>query len=252
MKINKLYFAFLVLLTATMVACSEYEDTVEPSPVVAAGNPAVRFYSDNSTLFEFESTDEFSFNLTVVRDNKETAIEVPISEIADTANIFNVPETLAFPAGVDTVSLTITLDDNTPLGKTCGLEIQFDEQFTNPYKVEYPYFKLETFIQPPCAENEVILNITFDGYASECTWEILDADQEVIESGGPWADGTVSATSKHCLEDGTYSFKIYDEYGDGLTYPETGAASLVFDGNEIVHVDGDFGASKSVSFTLGN
>ena len=29
-------------------------------------------------------------------------------------------------------------------------------------------------------------------------------------------------------------------------------ASLVFDGNEIVHIDGDFGASKSVSFTLGN
>ncbi|WP_430971780.1 hypothetical protein [Sunxiuqinia rutila] len=249
---NKLYIAFSLLLSVTMMACSEYEDTVDPSPVVAEGNPAVRFYSENSMLFKFEHTDELSLDLTVIRENKEEAIEVPITEVADTANIFNVPETLTFPAGEDTVSLTITLDDNAPLGVTCGLEIQFDEQYTNPYKVEYPYFKLETFIQPPCSENEVILNITFDGYASECTWEILDADDEVITSGGPWADGTVSATSKHCLEDGTYTFKIYDEYGDGLTYPETGAASLVFDGNEIVHIDGDFGDTGSASFTLGN
>lgn len=141
MKINKLYFAFLILLTATMVACSEYEDTVEPSPEVSADNPAVRFYSDNATLFEFEPTDELSFELTVVRDHGEEALEVPVTKLADEENVFNVPATVSFPAGVDTVKLTITLDDSTPIGVVYPFELSLDESLSNPYKIEYPFFK---------------------------------------------------------------------------------------------------------------
>lgn len=248
MKINKLYTVFFILAAALLVvACSEYEDTVVPSPTVSADNPAVRFYSENPTQFELDPND-LSFSLTVVRDNGTAAIEVPVNVVADTASIFNVPGTLSFPAGVDTVSLTITVNTSAPQGEDLGLEIAFDDQYTNPYKAEYPSFKTAIFIKPPCPFNEVILNLVFDDYASETSWDLKDNTDAVIASGGPWEDGAVAASEKFCLEDGTYTFTLYDGYGDGISAP--GSATITSNGTELVYIEGDFGTSKIETFTV--
>lgn len=249
MKINKLYIAFLILITATMVACEEYTDTVEPSPTVSADNPGVRFYSENLSEFELEP-DELSFSLTVIRDKGTGAIEVPLAVVADTAGIFDVPSSISFPASVDTVSITIAANENATKDLSYGLEIEIDdEQYTNPYKSEYPSFKTVVYLKPPCAFNEVTLILAFDDYASESTWELLDVSDEVIASGGPWADGDASASATFCLEDGTYTFTMYDSYGDGIAAP--GGATMTLNGEDLFTITGDFGTSKSETFTLG-
>lgn len=251
MRIKKLYIAFFILVAATMVACEEYKDTVEPSPTVSTDNPGVRFYSENPAEFVLEP-DGMSFSLTLVRDKGTGAIEVPLAVVADTAGIFDVPSSVSFAADVDTVIFTVTADENAPKDLSYGLEIEIDdEQYTNPYKAEYPFFKTAVFLKPPCAFNEVTLNLVFDGYASETTWELMDVSDEVIASGGPWADGEVSASATFCLEDGTYTFTIYDAYGDGLSYPANGSATMVLNGEELFSIVGNFGKSKSETFTLG-
>lgn len=249
MKFNKLHIVIFIIVATMLGACSEYEDTVVPSPTVSADNPAVRFYSENPTLFEL-TPEDLSFSLTVVRDNGTAAIEVPVAVIGDTANIFTVPATVSFPAGEDTTSLIVTVAPTAPQGEVLDLEVAVDEEYSNPYKAEYPWLKTTVFIEPPCAYNKVTLDFIFDDYASECTWELLNSNGEVIESGGPWEDGTPSASTDLCLEDGMYTFTVYDGYGDGLS---TGNISIIYNGEEIVSIAGsDYEESKSVTFSLGN
>jgi PKD repeat protein len=63
------------------------------------------------------------------------------------------------------------------------------------------------------SEAQVVL--TTDQYGEETSWDIADANGNVVASGsgyGASADYTIPA----CLADGCYTFTIYDSYGDGM------------------------------------
>ena len=57
------------------------------------------------------------------------------------------------------------------------------------------------------------LAIVCDGgsWQSEVSWDILDADGNVVATGGAPFSGTA------CLGDGCYTVNMYDSYGDGWT-----------------------------------
>ena len=67
-----------------------------------------------------------------------------------------------------------------------------------------------------CDANELTLELVFDGYADETSWDIADAAGNIIASGGDYAYGTASATETACLADGIYTFTMYDFYADGM------------------------------------
>lgn len=136
MKINRYLIIFFVALTTMFVSCEEYEDSVEPSPTVADSNPAVRFLDENETYFEIPSS-VTSIELTVIRSGGKTAIEVPVNVIENTESAFDVPSTLSFPAGKDTVTLSLPIKDGAPLGAEISISLSFGEDFVNPYKAEY-------------------------------------------------------------------------------------------------------------------
>ncbi len=52
MRYNKVYITLLILATSLFIGCSEYEDTVDPSPEVSADNPGIQFVSENPSEFE--------------------------------------------------------------------------------------------------------------------------------------------------------------------------------------------------------
>lgn len=64
------------------------------------------------------------------------------------------------------------------------------------------------------------LDLTLDCWGSETTWDIQDASNNVLYSGGPYTDNTPggagSVSVDFCLPDGCYDFTIYDSYGDGI------------------------------------
>lgn len=65
---------------------------------------------------------------------------------------------------------------------------------------------------------EYSLELVLDDYGSETTWEITNASNQVVYSGGPYQDGmdqTVE-TIQLCISEGCYTFTINDEFGDGI------------------------------------
>jgi len=143
MRINKLLIAVSILIAATMVACEKYEDTVEPSPVVPADNPAVRFAQENQTSFELDPNDDPKISLTVMRNNESAALEVPVTVVTNTENSFNVPATISFAAGEKTADLVIAMNSGSPTGIPLALELSFDDEYVNPYLTEYSTYKGE-------------------------------------------------------------------------------------------------------------
>lgn len=88
-----------------------------------------------------------------------------------------------------------------------------------------PEFDLELDINggcggdpPPadCEDNEFTLEIDFDFFASENSWEILDDNNNTVASGSGYSNGDPALSEPLCLEDGCYELYIYDSFGDGI------------------------------------
>ena len=56
-----------------------------------------------------------------------------------------------------------------------------------------------------------------DRYGSENTWELVDENDNILYSGGPYADNVEQHyIYSWCLGPGCYKYTIYDSYGDGM------------------------------------
>src|SRR5690554_391114 len=96
MKINKLIKTFSLLLVVAFAACSDFEDTVAPSPQRPAGNQGVYFPTSNPSLFELEPTAATQVTLKVARELSSGAVQVPITVETNDDNVFNVPQSVSF------------------------------------------------------------------------------------------------------------------------------------------------------------
>lgn len=65
------------------------------------------------------------------------------------------------------------------------------------------------------------LNLNLDYWASEISWQLLDASNSVLYSGGSYPDGISGQVTpvnvEFCLSPACYKFKIMDTEGDGMT-----------------------------------
>jgi hypothetical protein len=96
---------------------------------------------------------------------------------------------------------------------------------------------------------DLILNITFDQYAGETSWEITDASGAVVALGDGYG-GESSYTEDLCLIDGDYTFTIFDSFGDGICCVYgSGSYEILLDG-VVLFTGGEFGASDSQNFTV--
>ncbi|MFV0378516.1 MAG: hypothetical protein ACK5JD_14575 [Mangrovibacterium sp.] len=105
-------------------------------------------------------------------------------------------------------------------------------------------------IKQICRKNEVFLDIVFDGYASECSWELLDSTGEAVASSSAYTDGLAKLSTSFCLENGTYTFSVFDDYGDGLSYPANGSVTLTKGTTVLFSATGDFGEESTGTFTV--
>ena len=100
-------------------------------------------------------------------------------------------------------------------------------------------------------EREVRLDLLTDNYPGETTWELSNAcTNEEIASGGPYSSQGTGYSELVCVpENGSYSFTIFDSWGDGICCSYgLGSYSLHF-GTEAVVIDGgEFGSSETTAF----
>ena len=249
MKLNIVFSITFLLGLFLLTSCDEYEDKDTVSPLAASDVEAVRFSRTNPTLqtLRFDALD---FDLLVVRDGVSDELSVSVSVLGPNADFFDVPSEVVFPSGVDSVIVGLSATDAAPLDTNLILRLQLDDAYMHPYYSELPYMNVPVYIIPPCDGVELSIDIFFDGYGSDTTWEIVDEDDEVVASGGPYVDGQETATSVLCMELGTYTFTVFDGYGDGLSSPNEGSVVLSVGGETIFEAVGDFGPSASTTFTL--
>ncbi|HSG67230.1 MAG TPA: T9SS type A sorting domain-containing protein, partial [Bacteroidales bacterium] len=94
----------------------------------------------------------------------------------------------------------------------------------------------------------VSLFLRTDSKPGETTWEIIDAEGNVVYSGGPYSQPSQMIQETFELEDAScYQFNFYDAGGDGLLSP--GVFSLYYGSNTtIMQGMGNFGSSMRTDF----
>ncbi|WP_108808286.1 T9SS type A sorting domain-containing protein [Aquimarina spinulae] len=142
--------------------------------------------------------------------------------------------------------------------------VDFSTMLFGLYHIEDPGFfkKYNNYTitgSPPtnsAPTNDVKLRITFDNYPEETTWEIKDANNVVIHSGGPYGSQTDGSTLNitKTLDEGCYNLVFKDTYGDGIccsygigSYELTNSAS-----GAVLASGGSFTSEDIKNFCLGD
>ena len=94
----------------------------------------------------------------------------------------------------------------------------------------------------------VNLILNTDNAGSQCTWDIMNSNDEIIYSGGPYANNE-SVIEAFELAENCYRFRIFDAAGNG------GGSIVVYDSeNEVIYnTPGNYGEGEEVFFrTIGS
>ena len=104
-----------------------------------------------------------------------------------------------------------------------------------------------------CAENDVVLTITFDNYPEETSWVLRDADGTTVASkqySSSNADGSTVTENLGTLDAGDYTFTISDTYGDGICCSYGNGSYTLSSGSLTIKSGGDFGNSEATNFCI--
>lgn len=138
-----------------------------------------------------------------------------------------------------------------------GFEIQEVNQLyvysVNPNGLPDEYPKNDTIIRvferAEITPVTVKLTLRTDNNPQETTWEILDSENQVVASGGPYSAPSTIYQEVITLDDlECYLFKIYDAGGDGLTIP--GFYAFYHGTNSYIITGTTFGSVDSAYFEV--
>lgn len=228
---------FLLLISLSFFAFNGCDDDDE----------IINYVSFETKSFDFgveldgSTTNEFKIYATNKTSSDRTYDIKVVTDLSSAdPNSYTVPATVTIPANTNVGVFIVKIDDLniSEDGETLVLEFgQQDGLFTGE--------QMTLKIKQVCPFNEVILNIQFDDWPEETSWELLDSEGNVIDFApeGSYA-GEKSFTKAFCLLDGTYTFTIYDAYGDG-----TKLYRLTYNGTTLAE-GGDFGASETTTFDV--
>ncbi len=101
-------------------------------------------------------------------------------------------------------------------------------------------------------DQAITLTIVTDNYPAETTWDIRDASNNLIASGGPYAQSNTTFVHNLCVPGACHDLTIYDSYGDGLCCAYgNGSYSLTEDATGTVLASGgQFGSSETTNFCV--
>lgn len=107
-----------------------------------------------------------------------------------------------------------------------------------------------------CEGLQLDIALTLDAWGSEVTYELLDADDTAIKSGGPFEDEIDGHLIEDmaCLEDGCYTLALYDSFGDGICceYGEGKLELLDSTGAVLASSNGGYGFADFIDFCVEN
>ena len=184
-------------------------DSIYPLPKLTFKNEGLN--TVNSLTIEYGLSDSIPFSLNwngeLTTGQEETITLDSIIYLEEEENTFLV--SLIDPNGIE---------DDTPENNIDSVE------FNTLYDTHIIYFELE-----------------LDCFGEETSWEVLDQNNNVLYSGGGYSNNTNGEEHIYsmCLEEGCYTLRVEDTYGDGLYGSQWDEAGCFIDGD--FRVKDDFG-----------
>ncbi|WP_456421528.1 hypothetical protein [Lutibacter sp.] len=231
---------FLLLISISLFVFNSCDEEINETK-------DINYISFESATFDFgveldgtTALDIKVYSTKITNSDRTFNVNVLLDESSADPASYSVPASVIIPANSNVGLLNISISDINigENGKNLVLEFATEEGlFTGE--------KININIKQVCPLNEVFLDITFDSWPEETGWELLDSSGGVVASAqiGDYA-GSSSFSTSFCLANGTYTFIIYDAYGDG-----TDTYKLSYNGSVIV-TGGAFGSSESTTFTV--
>lgn len=131
MKLNKLFLA--VMTAGVLLSSCEQTFTPEPSPAVPANAQAVYFQTPDMTGLEIDpEANVTEYPIVIQRADSTAALTVSLVVLQNDKDVYNVPTSFTFAAGVGTDTLVVGLGAM-DAGVTHSLTIQIDPTVVNPY-----------------------------------------------------------------------------------------------------------------------
>ena len=239
---KKYLLLLIAVVSMTFVGCDHDSDFTPPNFVTFAETEAnVGVDIDGSTTYDL-----VVYTSNEVSEDRTYNVNVAGATTLEAAG-YDVPETVTVPGGTNEGMLSFTVSDVDLglLGKDLVLSLDSADGLSTGDDATFTVFRT-------CEGEEFVIEFTFDGYADETGWSLVDADGNTIVSvdAGDYERGESTDTRSYCLGAGTYTFTITDAYGDGLTYPNTGGVTISYAGTVLETIDGDFGEGTSVDVTF--
>ena len=203
-----------------------FGDTTYSTGVDVGGNTTIDVIVYTSKIVE----SDVNFNISVDPDSNAAL------------GSYNVPSSVTVPSGSNKGTLTVALSD-------VDLGIGINKLVLNFNDVTSGYGNGDSttveYIQN-CTEVTGVLDLTFDRWGSEVSWEIHDSLGGLVVEGGGYSDtGSGTSTSDSInitlCSGRNYTLTVNDSYGDG--WGSVGSYSLTINGTVKASGDGSLGGT---------
>jgi hypothetical protein len=111
----------------------------------------------------------------------------------------------------------------------------------------------ESFISAESVFSTINLEILTDNNPQQTTWQVLNASNQIVFSGGPYTSqpNTLIQQELEFLTSGCYKFVISDSGNDGICCSSgNGNFTLRDINNQFIYSNGDFGPKETVEFGM--
>ena len=236
-------YIFLLIATFSMsmfVGC-DYDDDYNPPSYAALQKSPLNLGVEigGSTTYDVKV-----YSADIVNTDRTFDVAVASTTTLDPSG-YSVPATVTIPAGTNEGVIPVEVSDVDLglAGKRLDLNLVAESGITfgGPLRIN---------VNRTCVGSEFVVDIEFDGYASETTWSLTDSEGNTVITVSGYEDGLEMTSRTLCLDQGTYTFTITDSYGDGLTYPNLGSVTISYAGEVLAEIPGDFGEGTSVEVTF--
>ena len=208
---NIIKYCTALVLVFSLLGCEEDNDVL-----LSLDTNFVQFRLGNATVVENSGDDVMVTAILGAPMSQDITADLTFTGDASRYTVSS--STLTIPAGETTsntilftpvddddqngdIDITITLNSNIPTGVGGS---------------DFRATKVVTIVDDNVPCNDYTLTITTDNFGSETYWDILDSNGDTAASGGTYSDvsGGETLTETFSLEDGCYTFRMFDFWGD--------------------------------------
>lgn len=209
-------------LAAVAFAACEKPVPYEPGAPMDLNGPNVYFSSKNDIDFVLPS-DVNTFELAICREDATDALTVPLKFACGYEGAFEIPESVEFQAGEDTVYFSVTAGEKFEMFKQYSFALTIPEEYTHAYK-------------PQDDTPNIMVSVLQEDYVPYAVGMYLCEFCEYAAGWGAWEQ-----VLEYSAITDTYRFSNLWQPGTYMTFKWDGAENVTAEGAFAIGLDAGYG-----------